>query len=329
MKILVTGATGFLGRAIVDELLQNDGYEIFTTGRSSAAGERLPNYHRADLSDVVDLKQLEKIGEVDAVIHVAGLAHQFKKTDSEKFFRINAYGTENIINLAKRLEVKKFVLISSVSVYGKASRQQNETIFEEEAVCQPEGLYAESKLESEKIAQRICQTDSIELIILRPATIIGEGDNGNVARLIRLIDSRKFVWLGSGSNLKSLIYKLDVAKACVAVIENKFSEPGKTKIYNVTAEPVSMRAIVDTVAQHLKKNVLPVHISPGIVRKSLKMCEKITRWKKFQALQETIDKWLSDEVFSGEKIKREVGFKAETSAFEGLRREVLNYQRRK
>ena len=328
MKVLVTGATGFLGRAIVDELLQNR-LEVFTTARRLRADD-LPNYFPADISDSESLYKLEKIGELDAIIHSAGLAHQFRETDREKFQQVNVEGTKNTANLAGRLKVKNFILISSVAVYGAAKQLGSPAAFEEDLQCQPAGFYAESKLEAEKTAIEICAGNSFALTILRPSTIVGENDRGNVARLIETIDKRRFVWIGSGKNKKSLIYKTDVARACRRFVENFDAAKNiKTNIYNLTAEPVSMREIVFEIEKSLGKSVLPIHFPASPLQKSLNLIGKATGARKLLKIAGTLDKWLSDEVFSGEKINTEIGFRTEVSPTEGIRREALRYRKQK
>jgi nucleoside-diphosphate-sugar epimerase len=325
MKVLVTGATGFLGRAIVAELLQN-GLEVLTTAKSASASD-LPGYFPADIADAESLNSLENIGEIDAIIHAAGLAHQFKETDRDKFWKVNVEGTKNIVALAAKLKAKKFVLISSVAVYGAAKKSFGG--FEEDSACQPSGFYAESKLEAEKATDEVCSNNSIDLIILRPATIIGEDDRGNVSRLMRAIDRRRFLWLGNGKNLKSLVYKTDVARACLIFLGNSRAENNRTGIYNVTAEPLSMREIVGEIAKALGKSVLPVHFPAPPLQKSLNLLSRATSAKFFGKIAGTIDKWLSDEVFSGEKIKTEIGFQIEMRPIEGVRREALHYRKQK
>ena len=328
MKVLVTGATGFLGRAIVDELLQNR-LEVFTTARRLRADD-LPNYFPADISDSESLYKLEKIGELDAIIHSAGLAHQFRETDREKFQQVNVEGTKNTANLAGRLKVKNFILISSVAVYGAAKQLGSPAAFEEDLQCQPAGFYAESKLEAEKTAIEICAGNSFALTILRPSTIVGENDRGNVARLIEAVDRRRFVWIGSGRNSKSLVYKRDVARACLRFVEN-FSETksNKTNIYNVTAAPLSMREIVEEIEKALERRVLPVRLPAEALQKSLKLIGRASGIKRFEKIAGTLAKWLSDDVFSGEKIKTEIGFQTAVSPSEGIRREALHYRKQK
>ena len=113
-KILLTGASGFLGKHIYDYLKSKD-YEIISLGRSSQ------NDIICDLSIEVPLLEIDTIA---LVIHAAGRAHCIPKTEEEKkhFFDVNVQGTENLLNGLEEVGVpKKFVFISSVSVYGRES----------------------------------------------------------------------------------------------------------------------------------------------------------------------------------------------------------------
>jgi nucleoside-diphosphate-sugar epimerase len=139
------------------------------------------------------------------------------------------------------------------------------------------------------------------------------------------------VWLGKGQNKKSLIYKTDVARACLRFIESAgATKNNKTRIYNVTAQAVSMREIVAEIEKALEKRVLlPIHFPAAPLPKSLNLLGKASGIKKFGKIAETLDKWLSDDVFSGAKIETEIGFQAVVSPLEGIRREVLHYRKQK
>lgn len=315
MKILVTGATGFLGRTIVGEFL-GEGFEVISTGKST--GSDLPYYIPADISRSIE--NLESLKNIETIIHAAGLAHQFTCASREDFRRVNVAGTKNIADLALRLKARNFILISSVAVYGRALFEN--LSFEEDAVCKPFGDYAESKFAAETAAREILE-GKMNLTILRPSTIVGEGDRGNVARLISAVDQKKFIWLGAGRNFKSLVYKKDVARACAAA--RKTVSERDFRIFNVTADAVSMREIVGVIEKTLKKHVPGFKIPPAPLRYGLKIGAKLGL-QRIEKLKETVEKWLSDDVFSVAKIACELNFKIETDALEGIRRETHFYK---
>lgn len=325
----MTGAKGFLGRAIVNELLgaEAEKFEVFCLGRNKTKeSEDLPNFLAADISDEKALERLSSLENIDVVVHAAGLAHQFGETPREDFQRVNVEGTKNVARLAVRLKAVHLILISSVSVYGRAAGREEKILIREDFPCRPKGFYAESKLEAEKTAAGICADNAVSLTILRPATIIGEGDRGNTARLVRMIDRGRFVWLGKGENYKSLIYKKDVARSCVSVLRKKTKE---TEIFNVAAEPVLMKDVVGEIARFLDKKITNIKIPKSPLKIFFRLNEQTLRIGKISRLSKTIEKWLSDDLFSGEKIAESYGFRPETPVLEALRKQVEAYQTHK
>lgn len=331
MKILITGATGFLGRAICEEF-GGDEFEVFTISRKPMPEGNSEKHFQIDIADSESARQIESLPKIDAVIHAAGLAHRFNKTDRKEFWQVNVEGTRNVVERASKLNAGHFVLISSVAVYGNSGvRKQNPQPINENSLCSPTGDYAESKYEAEKTARQICSKNRVRLTVLRPATIIGEGDPGNLLRLIKIIDKNRFVWIGDGENLKSLIYKRDVAAACRLITSSNASDndfdKGAVKIYNAAAPSLKMREIVGEIAGALGKSIPKRTIPKEFIIEGLKTAERLTGLRKIGRLSETVAKWISDENFSGEKLLDEFGFAPRTSVKEAIRREVDFYKR--
>lgn len=337
MKVLITGAGGFVGKAVAVELGRG-GFEICRLGSPKSKNtDNLPNFWRADIRDFESLDRLEELAGTDVIIHAAGLAHQFENVKTGEFWKTNVEGTTNTALLAVKLKVKQFIQISSVAVYGqgRAAGENAESgrilnFVDENHICEPEGAYAQSKLAAEDAARAICERQSIRLTILRPATVIGEADAGNVARLIRLVDSKRFFWVGKGKNHKSLIYKGDVARACRIVINEKDNKKEyRTEIFNLTAEPLRMREIVAQIETSLARKIPKFSISEKLTSRLFQINVKSCGLKKIENLSQTVEKWLAEEVYSGEKIKRQYGFCAAVPPLEAIRREVEFYKNRK
>lgn len=332
MKVLITGANGFVGRAIVSEVSRNN-FQVFQLVNINSYSKNLENgtnIYKADISDYENLTAVVEEPGIDVFIHAAGLAHQFGKQNKEDFWKVNVRGTENAAKLAVSLKAAHFILISSVAVYGNQPIKSDESSegrkeITEEAECNPQNFYARSKYESEKNAVRICEANGIALTILRLATVIGEDDKGNVARLINTIDKNRFVWIGNGENLKSLIFKDDVAKACLKV----FGKTNGTEVFNVTGEAVSMKTVVGEIADRLGKNIPRLAISSRLLKRIFLLNSKTFKIKKLENFAATVEKWLSDDVFSGEKFKQGYGFQAETTISEAIKRQVEKFQKQK
>lgn len=259
-QILITGAAGFLGREVVCRS-QAAGLCLRATDRQRGDLPATLDFRAADITIPDTLRGL--FDDVDCVIHVAGLAHVFNKAQAATapFHQINALGTDHVARAAAQAGVPAMVLVSSVSVYGPHDSRKGDRLVDETCPCHPETPYAESKYQAEQLAAAAARAAGMRLRILRLATLYGEGDPGNVARLFRTIDRRRFVWIGDGSNQKSLIHRDDAARACIAAAIS----PGEgLQTYNVAAPPSSMREIVETIAKALCRKVPAWRIPAGI-----------------------------------------------------------------
>lgn len=316
---VITGAGGFLGNAVVQHALRS-GYPIRATSRS--AGSR-PDGVESRPADLRDLGALERAFDgATTVIHAAGLAHVFGRSakNPEAFHAANVLGTLHAMTAAIRSSVRHLVLISSVSVYGGASREPRGEL----SSCTPEGAYARSKLESERIAIEAAVRGSIRLTILRMATIYGSGDPGNVARLFRTIDRSRFIWIGSGSNRKSLIHKKDAARACFAAARS----PGPpVEVFNVSHLPVTMRDVVHTIGRALGRTVPDLRISTKGVLCVLNVVDSLIRRAPFiDRIRATLSKWTSNDSYSANKLQDKLGFIPLISLSEGIEEEADWYR---
>ena len=302
MRVLVTGAAGFIGKEIV-LVLESAGHEVVKLGRKAVAAnseteDSNGEFYALDLANKASVTSLPAISNVDAVIHAAGLGHQFGKVSGEDFFSVNADGTQNTCDIALKLGAKRLILISSVSVYGNFANRSGDV--GEDFECKPEGDYAESKLRAELIAGKLCGENGISLTILRPATVVGEGDIGNVAKLISAIDRRRFIWIGKGENSKSLIDKNDVARACSEILEKSKAD---FEVFNLSAKALKMRELVEAISFALGKKAPGLYLPADLVKFFLDSALKIFRFREISNFRETLVKWLPDDVYSPEKIK--------------------------
>lgn len=317
--VLVTGANGFLGRNIISCLLQEHANVRATDIGNTSATNGIA-YHQADITKPEEL--FDAIGGAAIIIHAAGLAHIFSpdSKSNEKFNQINAIGTENVANAAVRAGVRHFILISSVSVYGPYTLGR----YDENSVCRPVGSYALSKYQAELKAVQIARNSKMALTVLRLATLYGEGDPGNVGRLLGSLDKGRFLWIGDGSNRKSLLYKGDAARAC-QIVANMPALKSGVNIYNVSAPPCLMLDIVTGLSQALGKKPLPVQI-PASAAIHLSKWFSLLPSNRIKQLHNTIQKWLAEDLFDTSRIEKDHGFYTKVSLPEGLKREVDWYR---
>jgi nucleoside-diphosphate-sugar epimerase len=262
------------------------------------------------------------VAGVDVVIHAAGLAHQHRATLAQRveYSQINTACTESMVRAAVAADCQRFVLVSSVSVYGAGSPATTE-----EAPCNPSSPYAISKLEAEHVASEVAASSKMELIILRMATLYGDNDPGNVGRLLRTIDRGRFLWIGDGQNRKSLVHVEDAASACALAATRPLSTHFRT--FNIATEPCTMREIVSTLACSLGRRPPSIHVPARIPLTAAAITSNIpglaTRARRFRS---TLDKWLSDEVFDATLFRDTFGWHPKISLDRGLARQVAQYR---
>lgn len=198
--LLLTGASGFLGRAMYPLLARS--HRVVTLGRSAGCDVR------ADLAAAPPALPVRP----DIVIHAAGLAHisRAPRRGADPFLDVNLGGTRNLCRALEAAGVpRSLVYISSVAVYGLSSG----TLVPESAPLLPVTPYGRSKLLAEQYLADWCARTGCTLSVLRPSLIAALGAPGNLGRLVRALRRGRYLSLGDGPGApKSLVCATDVAR---------------------------------------------------------------------------------------------------------------------
>ncbi|KAB2888957.1 MAG: NAD-dependent epimerase/dehydratase family protein [Desulfobulbaceae bacterium] len=187
MNILVTGSNGFIGNAVLEQILSYTDYCVVATSRNKYAqksSSRLKWLYPYKLSRDTDWGIALK--NVDVVIHLAALAHNVinvSPVPDPKFQIINVDGTIQLAEQAVKSGVKRFVYISSIGVNGDRSYQP----FTEDDTPRPVGQYSRSKFEAENALWRLSHQSEMTLTVIRPPLVYGANAPGNFGSLLRLI----------------------------------------------------------------------------------------------------------------------------------------------
>jgi nucleoside-diphosphate-sugar epimerase len=316
-QLLVTGASGFLGSRIVD-LALHAGWQVRAFNRSTRTQvEEVETF----VGDIGDSALLRKASEgVTAIVHAAGLTHVFGPSakDSDGFNAVNEVGTGCVVDAALESGVPHIVLVSSVSVYGGYHGGQ----CDETVPCHPQSPYAISKWRGELRATERIAKGRGSLTILRFATIYGEGDRGNVAKLIGALDRKRFIWPGDGENQKCLIYKDDAARACLRTLDRPASS---IEVFNVSAPPATMREIVTEICQALGRPVPRVGIPLSFLNACGAFARKMGDPGQFDQRLQT---FIRDDVYDGANFEAAYGYSPVVSLAGGIQREVQSMRGR-
>lgn len=206
-KILITGATGFVGQALCKALV-GKGLDVQILLRDPASFHKIP----LELGAGMFLGTLDNEASlavacagVDQVIHLAGLAHASSQENELK--KVNVDGTQNLLSAAIKAGVGKFIFLSS-SLASAAEAGTGDITH-----------YGQTKVSAEELLQEAANKQLIEAAILRPVNVYGPGMKGNIARMIELIDKGRLPPLPDIENRISLISSEDLAHAIITVLD--------------------------------------------------------------------------------------------------------------
>lgn len=202
-RVLLTGATGFVGRSIQKRLIADGNYKLTIAIRREVEvpyGARI--FKMADLTAETDWS--DALQTVDIVIHAAARAHVMKNEELDsltEYRKVNVEGTLQLARQAIHKGVQRFVFLSSIGVNGNISK----TVFAAGDIPNPADLYAQSKYEAEQALWELTKNTDMELVIIRPPLVYGANAPGNFGNLVHWIYKGIPLPLGAIHNKRSLV----------------------------------------------------------------------------------------------------------------------------
>lgn len=296
MKLLFTGASGFLGNSI--RVFLKDVYEVATSGLSQQddytinLAAQVPNLHE----------------RYDVVLHAAGKAHSVPKTEAERqmFFDVNLQGTKNLCAALEKVGIPRaFIFISTVAVYGC---DYGENITEEHPL-NGNTPYAMSKRLAEEYLQKWCYDHNVILGIIRPSLIAGPNPPGNLGAMINGIRNGRYLSIAGSQARKSVLMVHDIAKLIPLLVE-------KGGVYNVcdSYQP-TFRELEAVICNQLDKP-LPLSIPYWIAKCLALVGDCLGKKAPINSLK--LKKITRSLTFSNEKAIRELEWKP-TNVLENFR----------
>lgn len=295
-RVLITGSTGFVG-----SYLQN--YFKF--------------YYELDILSVRYKKEQQFEILSQAIIHLAGKAHDLKKVSTpQDYYEANFELTKQLFDAFLTSESSVFVFMSTV----KAASDEVKGILKEDVIPNPKTHYGISKHQAEEYILNKKLPQGKRVYILRPCMIHGDGNKGNLNLLYQLV-SKGFPWpLGAFENQRSF---LSIENLCFIVKELLENQSIPSGIYNVADDkPLSTNELIELLGESLNKKVHILNLSKDIIKSLVKFGDFLHLPLNSERLQKLTENYL----VSNEKIINAIGKSLPVSAKEGLKRTFASFR---
>jgi len=307
-KVLITGATGFVGKALCKRILAG-GWHIRVTVRSVKNMTILPSG-----VEVVQIKSIDPdtdwskaLSGVDAVIHLAARVHQMKenKEDPEEAYQcMNVKVTRVLAEASSNAGIKRFLFLSSVKAMGEATHPGE--AWNESSPCLPHDAYGRSKFDAEKVLNDIGHRTGMDVVILRLPLVYGPGVKANMARLFSVVNRGVPLPLGMGNNSRSLLFIGNLVDAIRVSLEHP-NAAGQTYLIS-DGEDLSTPELIRRIAQGLGRSARLFSFPPLLLRMVGRLTGKTAM----------VDRLLNSLVIDSSKIFRELNWIPPYSIEQGL-----------
>ena len=323
-KVLVTGATGFLGKYVVEELVEH-GYQVRAFGRNRAIGQSLVNasvtFIQGDLTNQEDLTKACQ--EMDMVVHAGALSTVWGPW--EDFYQTNVLGTKYVLEACREANIERLVYVSSPSIYAAPRDQLG---IKESDAPQENRLnnYIRSKLASEKLFKDYPDVSSV---ILRPRGLFGIGDTSILPRVLNLSQKIGIPLIGDGRQLMDMTCVENVALAIRLALE---TPQAAGEVYNITnEEPRVFRDLIEETLRGLGYPIRYRKIPAPLVcaiSSSLEFIYKSLKLKGEPALTRYTYYLLRySQTLDISKAERDLGYRPKITISEGIEQYVQDYRK--
>lgn len=318
-KILITGAAGFIGSHLVEFLLK-DGVKRKDLRLFVLKGESIENLPNSSFDiiygDIRNKKDVKKAleGDVNVIYHLAAVTR-----DGEgKYLDVNWRGTRVLLTACKHKKIKKFVLFSSIAVYGLPAFTGEGINISEKSIVQAVGDYAKSKLMAEQEIVKAHEKFKLPYVIVRPTTVYGPRDKAGICQLYKAIKSGYFVIIGDGKNKMDYVYVGDLVKGARLAQLNK-SNTGDYILGGI--KPVTFSQISQQVAASIDKKIFKWHIPKVLGYKFAIFVETVNKLTGYK-LPMSVDRvtvMTSNYYFDISKARKEIKYHPIVSLKKGMR----------
>lgn len=323
MRVLVTGGTGFTGKALVKRLL-DEGHQVVALDYKEGLRTQELQQWGAEvvIGTVIDRDVVKKCMKGVEVVHHLAAAFREMNVPNEYYWNVNVGGTRVCLEEALAAGVKKFVYCSTCGVHGNIDNPPGG----EDAPIQPADYYQRTKYEAEPIVTEY-NKKGMKTVILRPAAIYGPGDPERFMMIFKRVAKGRFPMFGSGRTLYHPLYIDNLVDAFMLAMD---PEKGNGQAYLIADEEYfGIEELVKRVAKALNVDVKIPHYPVWPVVIAGHLCEKICKPLRITPpiFPRRVDWFRQNRAFKIDKAKRELGYQPRIGIDEGLRRTAEWYRK--
>lgn len=260
MTILVTGATGFVGKPLVDNLiLKVNNVRVLVRKELTCVSEKVEKIIVDDLSSVDDWTEI--LQSVDVVIHCAARVHIMNDLVADpliEFRKVNVNATLKLARKAAEVGIKRFIFISSIKVNGEMTEPGQS--FKPDERCQPEDPYGLSKYEAEQGLLKIAAKTDMEVVIIRPPLVYGPGVKANFYLMMKWVNKGIPLPLGAINNQRSFLALDNLVDFIIHCIDHP---QAANEVFLISdSEDISTKELLKKVAKAFgkKPRLIPVPV---------------------------------------------------------------------
>lgn len=311
-NVLVTGASGFIGRNLVNALLEEKAI-VYVLLRKKKEKNLFKNKKiKVCFADLTDAKSLNKIpSKIDIVFNLAG-GLPYHNLNDDAYFKINSQGVKNLMSSLQKKKIKRIIHVSTVGVYGEPARNVTE-----KSKFNPQGPYAISKLEGEKKIKEYSKK-GIVYTIIRPTIAYGPYDNKRpvVLSLIKMLQKKMFVIPSDGRNKFHTVYVDNLIQGLILAATNKKAENEDFIIGD--QEIPTFKELVNSIKLALNDNFPTLSIPKQVAYIILG-----------PFIKEKLNFITQEKSYKIDKAKKYLGYNPKINIVEGIRLTVEWYRREK
>ncbi|MFX0198230.1 MAG: NAD-dependent epimerase/dehydratase family protein [Candidatus Hodarchaeota archaeon] len=321
MKVLITGATGFVGHHLVRRELKR-GHRVKALVRKTSRYQSLKaNNVEVVFGDLGDRMALRSAcSNVNVIYHAAGLLGKWEAS-AQQLYQVNVEGVRNLMQACMNGNLQHLIHLSAGGVTGP----MESGVADESYECKPSTEYEKTKLQGEQLALEMADKYELPLSVVRPTFTYGPGDPHKLG-LFKMVKKKRFIFIGNGESTVHPVYIDDLMDGIELVAKQR----PRGEVYIIGGQrPVTKRELVYTIADALGVPMPRIHVPIALASLAAQILEATGNTLKFEPplTSSRVAMMTKNWGMSIEKAKRELGYEPKVALPDGVRRTVDWYEK--